>query len=433
MRGKIIIIGVLVLLLLGICAASVFAVFTGLQMVNISDVQIGANNVSAKATEEKLLQVDGAVSLDVQNDFGSILVSSSADGQVRVTAEKTAWGNNQQEAEAALKDVEVVVEQAGNTVRISVKRPNGNAVVIGKYQPASVNFVIETPIQTRTTLNSNNGNVTVEGLTGSADISSAFGQLEIRNLTGALQASTNNGAILADAISSSDGILLESDFGSIELTNSDADEVTVRTSNGSVTLRDVVSRGKLNADSEFGDIRIKGGEAQTLAVESSNGALELEDLNVQTSLKAKSLMGAISLTGVSAMAYDLQTENGKVSLDEAQGSIKARSAFGDVEVTNADLAVLDISSDNGTLTFSGSLADADQTLESSMGNISLTIQPDASLDLDLETSMGKISSNFAVTLNGEIDSSHWVGSINGGGGKLSVTTQNGNITLNKSK
>lgn len=434
MNKKLITIGVLTLLLLTICAASLYAVYTGFQILNISDVRLrglGPNNVSAKVTEEQILQVDGTVKLTIENDFGSILVSSSADGQVHMTAEKTAWGNNQEEAEAALDDVKVIVDQVGSTIKISVKRP---AIVQVGNQTASVNFVIETPIHTDATLYSANGDVTLEGTTGAADVSSSFGKLDIRNLTGSLQAKTNNGAIKASEINASqEMITMSSDFGSIELNKAEADEISVSTSNGTVSLRSVAGSGDLTVRSDFGEIRINGGEAKTADIKSANGSIELEDMEIKGAIKVKSNMGAITLTNVNAKSYDLMTDNGKISLNGAQGTIKAQSSFGDVEVLDAANAILDISSENGALTFSGTLAKSDHKVESSMGNIELTIQPDAALNLNLETASGKIISDFAVTISGEMSSNHWTGTINGGGGSLAVSTQNGNINLNKSK
>jgi DUF4097 and DUF4098 domain-containing protein YvlB len=137
---------------------------------------------------------------------------------------------------------------------------------------------------------------------------------------------------------------------------------------------------------------------------------------------------------VDAGGFDLATENGKIRLDGATGKIKAHSNFGTVEVLNAPEATIDLSSNNGGVTFSGSLGAGPHVLSSEFGNIELTLPAASALDADFQTDFGKITSDFGVTLvlQGEVDSRHLQGEINGGGEKLTVKTNNGNIIIHSS-
>jgi DUF4097 and DUF4098 domain-containing protein YvlB len=129
---------------------------------------------------------------------------------------------------------------------------------------------------------------------------------------------------------------------------------------------------------------------------------------------------------------DLKTQNGRVTVNGARGRIKAQSDFGDVDVSAED-AVVTLISNNGKVSFNGTLIDGEHTFQSDFGDITLTLPADLALNFDLKTDFGKIKSDLPVTISGEIDEKHWIGTINGGGAKLTASTQNGNITIQTSK
>ena len=76
MKNKWIFAGVLIVVLIALCAASLFALWQGLVMAQDNRIRLdfGTDNVSAKATETKDLSVSGPADLAVENDFGDISV-----------------------------------------------------------------------------------------------------------------------------------------------------------------------------------------------------------------------------------------------------------------------------------------------------------------------------------------------------------------------
>lgn len=436
MKHKKLIAGILIVALVMLCVASLFAVSEGVKMAQASGVRFafGATNVSAKATEHKTVSVTDSPSLTVTTDFGNITVTGdSPGGEVSITAEKTAWGRDEAEAQAALKDIKVVVEQDGDQVKVSVQQPAMvDAFHVGPGM-GNVAFTISVPKQTTVTLHSTNGDLSLEDTSGEANLETAFGKIDVAKLSGQLHAQTTNGPISAQDIQAEQEILLTSEFGGVTLTSASAADVTTSTTNGRITLMHVHSGGALAATSDFGDIEISESDGASADAHNRNGQIQLSQLDLEGPVKAQSDFGNITLTGVNASGYDLTNQNGKISLDGAQGSIRAHSDLGFIEVTHAELVDLDLSTNNGGITFSGSLAKGPQSLKSEFGSITLTLPADSALTVDLQTNLGKITSDFDVTIQGEIDSHHWVGTINGGGVPLTAKTDNGNIVLVKSK
>ncbi len=221
MKSKWIIASLLIVALLAICGASVYAVWVGAQMLQESGVhlKLGVQTTSAKATEEKTVTVSGPAELSVANDFGDVNVVSGPDGKISVTVEKTAWGANEAQAQAALKDLKVNYDQRGNKLKITVQQPvEVNTLQIGSGG-GSFQFTIQVPKETAVTVNSSNGNLTLKGTSGQADLQSEFGSLELSDLTGEVFGQTSNGSVTAKNINSDQKVTLSSEFGKITAEN----------------------------------------------------------------------------------------------------------------------------------------------------------------------------------------------------------------------
>jgi len=433
MKSKWIIASLLIIALLAICGASMYAIWAGVQLAPESGIhlRLEAQTTSAKATEEKTLAVSGPAELTVVNDFGDVSVVGGPDGKIGVVVEKTAWGGNDTEAQAALKDLKIIYDQNGNKLKITVQQPvEVNTLQIG---PGGGNFqfTIQVPQDTAVTVNSSNGNLTLSGTSGNADLQSEFGNLELTNLTGEVFGQTSNGSLTAKNLNSEQKVTLSTEFGGITAEKVRGSELTIDTTNGQLDLTGLQASGLLKATSEYGPINLSDSQAGTALVGSENGDVTLVKLSLTGKLSAKSNFGGLFLTSVKASAYELVTQNGKIKVDWAQGPIMAHSEFGEVEILNAENATLDLSSNNGGVNFAGSLGAGPHRVMSEFGELKLSLPAETAIDADLQTEFGEISSDFDLTLTvkGEVEKKHLQGKINGGGALLTVKTNNGNILL----
>jgi len=433
MKGKSAIAGILIVALIVVCGLSILAVWQGVRLVQSSGVRFdtgSVNRVEAEETETKTLTVSGPVELIVENDFGFITVESGADGKVLVKANKTAWGSSEADAQQALKDLKVMIEQDGDRLRIYLQRPaEVDLLKFGPARGAQANFTITVPIAASVDLKSANGNLTLTGIQGLAILNTSFGDIDVKNLAGGLSATTSNGQINVENVDTLDAPFeLSSDFGDVIVHQIDARGVTVKSTNGTLSLSGLNANGTLDLRTEFGGIQIRESNARSLEAHSSNGSMLVEDLDIEDAITLSSDFGELTLTDAFSRSMDLKTQNGRITVSGGHGLIKAQSGFGDVDVSGED-AILTLISNNGKIAFSGTLADGEHTLQSDFGSIQLTFPADAALNFDLKTDFGKIQSDFPVTITGELDEKHWIGTINGGGARLTVSTRNGNITI----
>jgi len=434
MKIKWLIAGILIVALIALCAGSIFALWQGVQLAQTSGIHLrGPYTTTASTTEEKNLAVSGPANLNVQNDTGYVTVQAGNDGQVIVKAEKTTWGNGEADAQAALKNMQIIIKQNGNNISISVQQPTQVGVFGVEPSGGRVRFTITVPKASSATLHSSNGDMSLDGISGSVDVESDFGAVTLSNLSGSVLGKSSNGSVTAHNISSTGSVVFSSDFGKVSLDTVSGGDVTASSSNGHIVLKNVTASGLLKVESEFGGIDINTSRTNVLQVKTNNGQVKLDQLNVTGASTVESDFGTLILTNVKAASYDLSTQNGKISLDGAQGPIKAHSDYGDVSVSNAQNATINLSSNNGAVSFSGSLGAGPHTLKSDFGNIQVTLPAESALSVDLQTGFGKITSDFSVVVKGAISTTHSVGSINGGGATLTINTNNGNITLQSSK
>jgi DUF4097 and DUF4098 domain-containing protein YvlB len=430
--GWIIVIVLVVLLLVCCVAAGLGALFFATQ-VQVSGERLslpgGVENVSAAATSEQTLQVDGPAVLEVANIFGDVDIRAwegQVPGEIRITATKTAWGRDAAEAEQDLEDIEVIVSQEEDMITIQAVMPETNL----EGQADSVDLTILVPEETSVDAVTRMGQVSLSGTQGDAQLESQFGSVEAEDIRGALTANSSNGQITARNIESgSQDIQLQTDFGSIRLEQASAQSVQAGSRNGEVRLENVEAQGEVSLNSDFGELRFAAGSAEQLRAENRNGPIHLSELNVVETLYASSNFGEIRLDQANAAAYELKTTNGAVTVDGAQGSVQIETNSGFIEVSGGEEASLTLTSRSGALTYRGSLGEGPHQLRTDFGDIRLVLPEGSAFSLDLHTEFGSISSEFEVDFETESGENTWQGTVNGGGPLLSASTRNGNIIL----
>jgi len=404
MKRKWLIAGVLLLAELALCAGiiGVFWATIGAARLGLSDIRIGdarwlgfnVNAVSVEADESQTFAVGGPAKLEIGSDsrgmVGEIVITGGPGDEIVVKAHKVAWGANQTEAENALTELKVKMNQNGDTVTVDVERPS--TITFGDDGLADrVDLTITVPTDTEVVARTNFGEITLSGTEGDVDV--------------------------------------ESNFGTITITDVKAGEVTAKTNAGEVKLQNVEATGKVTLDADAGEIRFQTGSAESITVGNNAGQVKLSELTVTEAVSVQADFGEISLEAVAAKSYDLKSNAGTITLAGASGLIKAHTDFGDVEVLDATDAVLDLKTNSGTVRFSGTLGVGSHELKSDFGNINLILPEDVELDFDLKTDFGKISSELPIAIAGAPDEAHWVGAINGGGPDLTAKTNSGNISI----
>ncbi len=253
--------------------------------------------VRADVREEETIERTAALAAGgevvVEATNGSIKVDTWDSSEVRVVARKKAQADDEAQARELLAEIEVQVEERGDSVRIAAEIPRtgwfeGNS--------ATVSFEITIPAAARLDASSKNGSIEVRDLGARARLETQNGSITAKSVGGLLEADSNNGSIKAYEIQGA--IRAETTNGSIkaELTGSQLDDdVRLSTTNGSVELRidggvaaSITARthnGSVTSDFPGGvqdrrkrtlDLELNGGGPR-IELKSSNGSIRVRE------------------------------------------------------------------------------------------------------------------------------------------------------------
>ena len=351
-------------------------------------------NIPSVLEESKTLKVDAKkpLTLKVADDSGSVTVMGADVDAVQVKVIKTAYDSSQSRADQEVKSIQYTIEQTVNAIALKYELPKSMNF---SNKVNTVDFVVTVPENTSVEVTGNFGNIDVSKVKGTVNLSSAFGTTNLENIKGAVSVDSKSGSIRVSRVEAgNEDIVLSTDFG---------------------------------------DISLEKASGQGLKIDSQSGSLKLEDVELTAGLAASTDFGEVTLSKVTAKSYQLDSKSGSITVDGAKGNLVAYTDFGSINVSNATSVTLDLLTKSGSIDFTGSLGEGPHSIHSDFGGITLTLPADSAFNVDLSTNFGQISSDIPVTVTGNIDEQHQVGTINGGGSNLLVATKSGNLSIHAGK
>jgi hypothetical protein len=199
-------------------------------------------------------------------------------------------------------------------------------------------------------------------------------------------------------------------------------------------------------------------------LKTSGGGISARDLTGE--VKADTSGGGVEFVRIHG-PLDGDTSGGDIRVADCQGEIKIQTSGGGLTVTGASGSLhggtsgggitikafhgparvetsggnLEIESVAGNIdgsTSGGSIATilssplaGEVRLETSGGDVTARIAADVAFDLDAETSGGSVNSDLPVTVSGKMDHDRLKGAVNGGGKLVRLRTSGGSIRVEK--
>lgn len=203
----------------------------------------------------------------------------------------------------------------------------------------------------------------------------------------------------------------------------------LRGEDGDVTIDDWL--GEISLRLEDGDV-----EARNLAVPAARFELEDGDLTLegfQGELAVELEDGDLVLRDCRSAQAEIRVEDGSVAMDRCEGSFEIAAEDGDLDLQRLRAARLRLHTADGDATI-GLLGSDDLDLEarSTDGNLALEVERGFSAAFSIETDDGRVRIDAASAVDVERGKHRVTGRLGGGGGKIRLTTSDGNVTLTES-
>ncbi|MEO6911450.1 MAG: DUF4097 family beta strand repeat-containing protein [Edaphobacter sp.] len=165
--------------------------------------------------------------------------------------------------------------------------------------------------------------------------------------------------------------------------------------------------------------------ASSIRANTGSGDIQIQD--VGSTLKAGSGSGSVQARGIHGSA-DLQTGSGDIELQQtAGGDVRAQTGSGSIRLSGLS-GGLKAGTGSGDIEASGQPT-ADWKLDTGSGSIQLALGASARYTLNASTGSGSIHTDQPIAMQGEINSHHVNGTVNGGGPTIRANTGSGDIAI----
>lgn len=235
--------------------------------------------------------------------------------------------------DAVGRDVEVVVEHEGDTIRAEVRGPQHSSFgwLRGSVGNLRVAIDIHTPRRSDVEADAASANVRLEHLTGTIRARTASGDVRVADLGGEIAIQTASGDIGAHALDGT--VQINSASGDVKLERA-APDLKIQTASGDITLDGIT--GALAIGSASGDCAARASALSSCRAKTASG-----DLTIATALAPDG-------------DYDFQTVSGDLALfvpEETRATVTITTMSGDL--STALPATSDGGKRNRTLTING--------------------------------------------------------------------------------
>ena len=200
-------------------------------------------------------------------------------------------------------------------------------------------------------------------------------------------------------------------------------DVDLTTSGGSIELRDLI--GEIEARTSGGRLLFQNVDGPIQA-RTSGGSIHLDGTSADADLKTS---GGSIRVGVVGGTLSARTSGGSIVVEQTGGPVVAKTSGGRIEIGTAHGSVEAKTSGGGIEVGIASQPEADSSLSTSGGSVTVRLDPTLALALDARSSGGKVFSELSIAVSGEVSKRRLTGAINGGGPLLRLRTSGGSVHL----
>ena len=272
----------------------------------------GAGVGSAKATEvrrvtERLIPFEPGGELQIDDKNGNITIEGWPRHEVRIQVTRVVRAQDRDKAEELIKELQADVEVHSDRIVIESKFPNRREsigiweILKGKVPQLQIHYLVQVPSETDLKLETANGEVRAQGVSGQLDASTTNGDMRVKDMNGVIKLATTNGEISMAGVTN---------------------KAFARTTNGSVVaeIRRISPTGYIQLETTNGNVEtyLPKDIRATVEAVTTNGHVSIGfPVEREGLMTSKTVRGTIQGGGVK---LTLATTNGNVEIRKLGGS-----------------------------------------------------------------------------------------------------------------
>lgn len=244
---------------------------------------LSATAGAAELTEtiDRTFDVRPGATVTLSNVNGSVTVAAWDQPRVRVVATKTVEAARD-DVKEVLKELRVELQPRNGGLDINTHYPERNdgsifGWLLGSKVEAQVRYELTVPRTMSLDLESVNGAIRVNGVSGTHEVETTNGKIELTRCAGSVEASTTNGGISAELTTVAKGqpLRFSTTNGRIEVTLPPtlAVDVDADTTNGSIKTDLPIATTRVDRNSLKGTIN---GGGTSLRMRTTNGGISIK-------------------------------------------------------------------------------------------------------------------------------------------------------------
>ncbi|MEW6685577.1 MAG: DUF4097 family beta strand repeat-containing protein [Candidatus Edwardsbacteria bacterium] len=341
------------------------------------------NKCSHQEEEKITIPREEIKEITLNNLRGDIEIRGTEGEEIVIVAEKTAWGEDEEEATSRTKGISIETEKEGENLRIKVEA--GPWI---KKRHAEIDFQLSIPRDLNLIISATNGDIKAYNLCNKSNLSAVSGDILLENSSGDFELSSVN--------------------GEIEVQNVSGQELKASTVNGDLEIKDTKSKILLKTMS--GNAEIKQTEGR-IEINSMSGDIEIRDSQ-----------GDLSLI----------TQSGDITLEDIDGALQVDSVSGDLEMKNLQTGLLKASTTSGDISASLTLKEKGECqIRTTSGDIELEIPEETKATIEAKTQSGTLDLAELENLQKqtELGKTRISGIINAPEGKILLASISGDISV----
>ena len=235
--------------------------------------------------------VGDATRLTVASQSGTVAVRGDGVRVVRVEVVARLWAEDDAEADDQAELIRRAIQHKGGKVTVrapALLRPRP-FLFFGHSRPR-VDYQITVPTKTEAKIDSRNGRIEVEAISGPLRIECRSGKISVSDVTSDVEIQSRSGAVQAESIGGS--LDVESRSGSMRIKGCGGD-ASLESRSGSLTIENV--GGRLKAGIRSGSFKYAGAVRGSFDIDVTSGSVRLAlDPDSRFFLDAEAISGSVT-------------------------------------------------------------------------------------------------------------------------------------------